>query len=387
MLPLAISVLDELIVASRATAGCAGAVSLERRVVLLSRDTGLASIVGLALANGDRVAQIRSTAELADWSEETVAAVVLDSRPQSHQLRYKQVRDRWRGPLVMLLERGERRPNLPPDGARRFLYRPFSAADFTAVLATPPPQLGVVETAVIDAWSRHARPDAPAKRPEGLSYRASWGPSARRRLRAWAWTVAAMMGLLLVFNVSDQRPCGQDCASFGAVAGASESRAPLTPRPPSRSGGGSGGGRTGQSTTPAAPEPGGPAGVPLVSGIGGLIESINPITATDPTPPAAPKPVPGVPSPAPPPTTGPPPTTPTPTTGPTPTTAPPTTAPPTTAPPTTAPPTTAPPTTEPPTTAPPTTAPTTEPPTTAPPTTEPPTTAPPTTTAPAATTT
>jgi hypothetical protein len=346
-------------------------------VVLLSRDTGLASIVGLALANGDRVAQIRSTSELADWSEETIAAVVLDSRPQTHRLRYKQVRERYHGPLVMLLERGERRPNLPPDGARRFLYRPFSAADITAVLATPPPELGVLETAIIDAWSRHAGRDAPAKRTEGLSYRVSWGPSTRRRLRAWVWTVAAMMGLLLVFNLSDQSPCGPGCASFGAVAGASESRTPLTSRPASRGGGGSGGGRTGQSTTPG-PEPGRP-GVPLVSGIGGIIESINPITATDTTPPAAPTPVPGVPSPTPPPTTSPPPaTTPPPTTGPTPTTAPPTTAPPTTAPPTTAPPTTAPPTTEPPTTAPPTT----EPPTTAPPTTEPPTTAPPTTTEP-----
>ncbi|HEX8132943.1 MAG TPA: hypothetical protein VF880_05890, partial [Actinomycetes bacterium] len=281
--------------------------SLERRVVLLSRDTGLASIVGLALANGDRVAQIRSTAELADWSDETVAAVVVDSRPQTHRLRYKQVRDRYRGPLVMLLERGERRPNLPPDGARRFLYRPFSAADITAVLTTPPPTLGVLETAIIDAWSRHVGPDAPAKRPEGVPYRVSWGPSARRRLRAWAWTVAAMMGLLLVFNLSDQRPCGPGCASLGgAVAGASESRTPLTSsRPSSRGGGGggSGGGRTGHSTPPG-PEPGRPS-IPLVSGVGGLIESINPITATDPTPPAAPKPIPGVPSPTPPPTTAP----------------------------------------------------------------------------------
>jgi hypothetical protein len=352
-------------------------------VVLLSKDTGLASIVGLALANGDRVAQIRFASQLADWSEETVAAVVLDSGPQTHRRGYKQVRDRYRGPLVMLLDRGERRPDLPPDGARRFLYRPFSVADVTAVLATPPPALGALETTIIDAWSRHAGSEVPAKRPEGLAYRVSWGPSARRRLRAWAWTVAAMMGLLLVFNLSDHRPCGPGCASFGAVAGASESRTPLTSRPPSRGGGGgSGGGRTGQSTTPG-PEPGRPS-VPLVSGVGGLIESINPITATDPTLPAAPKPIPGVPSPTPTPTTGPtPPTTPPPTTGPpptttpTPTTAPPTTEPPTTAPPTTEPPTSAPPTTEPPTTAPPTT----EPPTTAPPTTEPPTTAPPTTAA------
>jgi hypothetical protein len=349
-------------------------------VVLLSRDSGLASIVGLAVANGDRVAHIRSLAELTDWSEDAVAAVVLDSRPELHRQRYKQVRDRYRGPLVMLLDRGERNPSLPPDGARRFLYRPFSAADVAAVLDTPPPKLGTLETAVIDAWSRHAGPEA-AKRPAGLSYRVSWGRSARRRLRAWAWTVAATVGVLLVFSVSDQSPCGPSCTRLNAVAGASESPTPLTSPPPSPGGAaGGGGGQAGSSATP--PSQPGPGGVPLVSGIGGLIQSINPVTAADPTPPAPPEPVPGVPSPTPPPTTAPtPPTTvPPPTTAPTPTTAPPTTAPPTTAPPTTAPPTTAPPTTAPPTTEPPTTAPpTTEPPTTLPPTTLPEPTLPPTT--------
>jgi hypothetical protein len=349
-------------------------------VVLLSRDNGLASIVGLAVTNGDRVAHIRSTSELTDWSEDAVAAVVLDSRPHLQRQGYKQIRDRYRGPLVMLLDRDERNPSLPPDGARRYLYRPFSAADVAAVLGAPPPKLGTLETAVIDAWSRHAEPDA-GKRSAGLSYRVSWGKSARRRLRAWAWTVAAMVAVLLVFGVSDQSPCGPGCtrvgAVAGAVAGASESRTPLTAKPPAQGGGAAGGGQGGQSATP--PSQPGPGGVPLVSGIGGLIQAINPVTAADPTPPAPPKPVPGVPSP-PPPTTAPPtpPTTAPPTTAP-PTTAPPTTAPPTTAPPTTEPPTTAPPTTEPPTTAPPTTEPpTTEPPTTAAATTEPPTTAPPT---------
>jgi hypothetical protein len=343
-------------------------------VVLLSRDNGLASIVGMAVTNGDRVAQIRSLAELTDWSEDAVAAVVVDSRPELHRQRYKQVRDRYRGPLVMLLDRGEHNPSLPPDGARRYLYRPFSAADVAAVLGTPPPKLGTLETAVIDAWSRHAGPDA-AKRPAGLSYRVSWGRTARRRLRAWAWTVAAMVGVLLVFSVSDQSPCGPSCTRPNAVAGASESPTPLTSQPPAAGGaavGGGGGGQAGSSATP--PSQPGLGGVPLVSGIGGLIQSINPVTAADPIPPAPPKPVSGVPSPTPPPTTAPPPptTAPNPTT---PTTVPtPTTAPPTTAPPTTEPPTTAPPTTEPPTTAPPTT----EPPTTAPLTSEPPTTAPPT---------
>jgi hypothetical protein len=353
-----------------------GAMYLERQVVLLSRDIGLASIVGLTLANGDRVAHLQSPGAMAEWSPTAVAAVVLDSRPPNHQLSYKQVRDRYRGPLVMLLDRDEGPPNLPPDGARRFLRRPFSATDLGAVLATAPAELGPLENAIIDSWVRHAAPDPPPPRPDGLAYRTSWKPSTRRRLRIWVASVAAMLGLLMVFNLSGQDSCGPGCTSIGpSVAGASESRTPLTSRPPSQGGGGRGGG---QSSTPASDPGTTPGGVPLAAGIGDLIQSINPITPTDTTPLSAPEPVPGVPSPAPPPGTTPP-TTPPPGTTP-PTTPPPTTAPPTT-PPTTAPPTTAPPTT-PPTTAPPTQPPTTappptEPPTTAPPPTEPPTTAPP----------
>jgi hypothetical protein len=361
-------------------------VTVERRVVLLSRDPGLASIAGRLLGNGDRVAHFGSATELSDWSEPVVAAVVLDSQPQARQLGYKEVRDRYRGPLVMLLDKGERSPDLPPDGARQFLYRPFKAADLSSVLASPPAELGALEAAIIGAWSRHATDGPASARRRGPSYGVSWGPSARRRLKAWAATVAAAVGLLLVFSLSDQGPCGPGCTSLGgAVAGAAEPPTPLTAPPAASSGGGGGGAGQPPGSSAASSQPPVPAvGIlPLVSGIGGIIQSINAITSTDTTTPAGPRAIVGVPAPPgtipPPGGTTPPPTTGPPTTGP-PTTAPPTTGPATTAPPTTEPPTTAPPTTEPPTTAPPTTAPpTTEPPTTAPPTTEPPTTAPPTT--------
>jgi hypothetical protein len=363
-------------------------VSVERRVVLLSRDPGLASITGRLLSNGDRIAHFRSAAELSDWSTPTVAAVVLDSKPQARRLSYKQVRDRYDGPLVMLLDKGERRPDLPPDGARQFLHRPFKAAELSKLLGTPTAELGAFEAAIIAAWSRHATAEQAVKARRGPSYRINWRPSLRRRVRAWAATVVALMGLLLVFGLSDQSPCTPGCTNFGgAVAGASESPSPLTS--PLTKSGGSGSRSTpppgsGSSSQPATPT----YGFPVVAGVGGLIESINPISTSDTTPPSGPTGIPGVPAPpgtttpppgtSLPPTTDPPPgTNPPPTTGP-PTTSPPTTTPPTTAPPTTEPPTTAPPTTEPPTTAPPTT----EPPTTAPPTTEPPTTEPPTTAAP-----
>jgi hypothetical protein len=355
-------------------------VVVERRVVLLSRDPGLASITGRLLSNGDRIAHFRSAAELADWSSPAVAAVVLDSQPQARRLGYKQVRDRYDGPLVMLLDKGERRPDLPPDAARHFLHRPFKAAELSKLLGTSTAELGPFEAAIIAAWSRHATAEQAVRARRGPSYRINWRPSLRRRVRAWAATVVALMGLLAVFGLSDQGPCPSGCASFGgAVAGASESESPQTSV--AGAGGASGGGDAKPPGSAASSQPPTPTGgsLPVVAGVGGLIQSINPISTSDTTPPSGPSGVAGVPAP---PGTTPPPTTAPPTTGP-PTTAPPTTGPPTTAPPTTAPPTTAPPTTAPPTTAPPTTAPpTTAPPTTAPPTTAPPTTDPPTTAAP-----
>jgi hypothetical protein len=363
-------------------------VLVERRVVLLSRDPGLISVTGRLLSNGDRITHLRSPVELSDWSASSVAAVVLDSQPQARRLSYKQVRDRYEGPLVMLLDQGERRPDLPPDGSRHFLHRPFRVAELSKLLGAPGPQLGQFEAAIIAAWSRHATAEQAARARRGPSYRIDWRPSLRRRVRAWAATVVALMGLLLAFGLSDQGSCGSACTSFGGggVAGATESGSPLT-APPGGSGGGGGAGRPpGSSGGSQPPTPAG-GGLPVVVGVGGLIDSINPITSDDTSPPTGPQAVPGVPAApgaAPPPATSPPPTTTPPGTNPPgtnpPTTGPPTTGPPTTGPPTTEPPTTAPPTTEPPTTEPPTTEPpTTEPPTTEPPTTEPPTTDPPTT--------
>ncbi|HEV3397940.1 MAG TPA: hypothetical protein VG693_01450, partial [Actinomycetes bacterium] len=206
----------------------------------------MASITGRLLSNGDRIAHFRSAAELSNWSTPTVAAVVLDSRPQARRLSYKQVRDRYDGPLVMLLDKGEPRPDLPPDGARRFLHRPFKAAELSRLLGTPTGELGAFEAAIIAAWSRHATAEQAVRARRGPSYRINWRPSLRRRVRAWAATVVALMGLLLVFGLSDQSPCTPGCTQFGgAIAGAAESPSPLTSTPQTKSGGGS------QSTPPS----------------------------------------------------------------------------------------------------------------------------------------
>jgi hypothetical protein len=322
------------------------------------------------VSNGDRIARYESAASLAECSTPQVAVVILDSQPHGRRLSYKQVRDRYGGPLIMLLDKGERWPDLPPDGARRYLHRPFEVAELSRLLNTPVPELGSLEAAIIAAWSRHATVEPPVPvRPRPSTQIPSWRPSPRRRARVWAATVVALMGLLLVLGLSNRGSCAPGCTQLGGpVAGAAESRTPLTSTPATGSAGGGGGGARPPGSSAASSEPPTPVGAtgfPVVTGIGGLIQSINPITGDDTTPPSGPEPVPGVPAPSgvsQPPASNPPGTSP-PTTDP-PTTAPPDTAPPTTAPPTTAPPTTAPPTTEPPTTAPPTTAETTAAPTT-----------------------
>src|SRR4029453_4711843 len=280
------------------------------------------------LSNGDRIAHFRSAAEVSDWSTPVVGAVVLDSQPQARRLSYKQVRDRYDGPLVMLLDKGERRPDLPPDVARPFLQRPFKAAELSKLLGTPTAELGPFEAAIIAAWSRHATAEQAVKARRGPSYRINWRPSLRRRARAWAATVVALMGVLLVFGLSDQGPCPAGCTSFGgAVAGAAESDVPKTSASGATARGGGGAPPKPPRASPPPPPPGPSApppqpptptgGFPVVTGVGGLIQSINPISISDTTPPAGPSGVAGVPAP--------------PGTNPPPTTAPPTTAPPTTA--------------------------------------------------------
>jgi hypothetical protein len=210
-------------------------VVVERQVVLLSRDEGLASTIGRLLSNGDRIARYHSAAELTDWSAPAVATVILDSQPQARRLSYKQVRDRYHGPMIMLLDSDEQRPDLPPDGARRYLHRPFEVADLSRLLDAPAAELGPLQAAVIAAWSRHVTVEPPVPvRPRPSTQVPSWGPSPWRRARVWAATVVALVGLLLVVGLSGRGSCAPGCTQVGGpVAGAAEAGTPPDTTPTS----------------------------------------------------------------------------------------------------------------------------------------------------------
>ena len=358
-----------------------GTVSVERRVVLLSRDPGLASITGRLLSNGDRIAQFRSAAELSNWSTPVVAAVVLDSRPQARRLSYKQVRDRYDGPLIMLLDKGERRPDLPPAGPASSCTARSGRPSCPSCWARQPPSSGrsrprsSLPGRATPPPSRRSRPgEAPPTGSTG-GRRCGGGPVPGRPRSSPSWACCWCSA-----SARTQSPCTPGCTNFGGAVAEIHPTEPLpadqvwrqrqprhpaprvlwrlvpAPGPHRRVPGGRRGWRADPVHQPHLHHRHQPALGPHQRRRGPRPSGHQPAPDHEPR--------------NPPPTTNPPGTNPPPTTTPT------TTAPPTTAPPTTAPPTTAPPTTDPPTTAPPTTAPpTTQPPTTAPPTTAPPTTA------------
>jgi hypothetical protein len=268
------------------------AVVVGRQVVLLSRDEGLASTIGRLLPNGDRIAHFHSAAELADWSAPEVAAVILDSQPHARRLSYKQVRERYGGPLIMLLDMDEQRPALPPDGARQFLRHPFMVAELSRLLDAPAAELEPFEAAIIAAWSRRATVEPPVPvRSRLFAQIPSWRPSARRRARVWAATIVALVGLLLVVGLSDNGSCAPWCTQFGgAIAGAAEHGTPLTSTLSTGPAGGGSGSSAGvqppgsAAASSQSPTPTGGSGFPVAAGVGGLIQSTSPITGSDTTP-------------------------------------------------------------------------------------------------------
>jgi hypothetical protein len=107
------------------------------RVIVLSRDRGLASVGGELLDHGQALTRFVSPAELPDWLSQPVAAVVLDFPRRARGIVYRQLRQRYQGPVLALLEPGETSSGLPTDRGRlEVLQRPFRGEQLSSTLAT-----------------------------------------------------------------------------------------------------------------------------------------------------------------------------------------------------------------------------------------------------------
>jgi len=120
-----------------------GEVGPGRRLLLLSESAGLAAVLARLLDRRDRITRTGWSREAADQRGLGEAdLVVLDVPRAGRAAAFQQLRRRYQGPVVVLVERGDDGHALPADEARTLLARPFSSHDLRAALGLPEPPAG-----------------------------------------------------------------------------------------------------------------------------------------------------------------------------------------------------------------------------------------------------
>jgi hypothetical protein len=210
--------------------------NMPQRVTFLYRGMRLGAEL-LALHGEHRhVNVISSPVELVNGPPADV--VVIDVPAPDRRAACEQVRRHHRGPLIVLLGRGESGQDLPPDHNRTLLTHPFSIRRLSAALAMPAPTL--------PTWDPAAHPllvPPPVARPGGPD--TSRGPTPRpvaqavpRPTRSWrerrlvrvsAISVMAALLFMGAFAVASQGDrCGPGCDE---LAGADLVAPPSTTAP------------------------------------------------------------------------------------------------------------------------------------------------------------
>jgi len=111
-----------------------------RRLLLLSESAGLAAVLTRLLDRRDRLTRTGWSREATDQGGLGEAdLVVLDVPRAGRAAAFQQLRRRYQGPVVVLVERGDDGHALPADEARTLLARPFSSHDLRAALGLPAP--------------------------------------------------------------------------------------------------------------------------------------------------------------------------------------------------------------------------------------------------------
>ena len=117
-----------------------GEVGPPRRLLLLSESAGLAAVLTRLLDRRDRLTRTGWSREATDQGGLGEAdLVVLDVPRAGRAAAFQQLRRRYQGPVVVLVERRDDGHALPADRARTLLARPFSSHDLRAALGLPAP--------------------------------------------------------------------------------------------------------------------------------------------------------------------------------------------------------------------------------------------------------
>jgi hypothetical protein len=154
-----------------------GEVGRGRRLLLLSESAGLAAVLTRLLDRRDRITRTGWSAQATDQVGLGEAdLVVLDVPRAGRAAACQQLRRRYHGPIVVLVERGDGGRALPADQARTLLARPFSTDDLRAALGLPAPPAGSHREAPRTPRPTAIRPTPPA--PKAAAPGAADAPAA-----------------------------------------------------------------------------------------------------------------------------------------------------------------------------------------------------------------
>jgi hypothetical protein len=103
-----------------------------RHVMMICRDPERVSDLAAALDEVDKLTVVDSPAAVVDHDGVTVDAIVVDLPADTRRAVYQEVRERYRGQLVVPVGHPAGGAGGPPDPARRVLVRPFPATAMVA---------------------------------------------------------------------------------------------------------------------------------------------------------------------------------------------------------------------------------------------------------------
>jgi hypothetical protein len=248
------------------------------RVLLLSDSAGLAAVLGGLLRGEERLVRAGSLREAAEGGGLAgTDAVVLDSHPDGRLAALDQLRQVYDGPLVVLVERGLRGSDLPPDDARTVLVRPFAAEDLGAVLGLPPADAATpAEAAAPLELAAAAHGGARWRRARLLPTELLHAWRARRWVRMAGFWAVCLLAFLIAFVLAAQDD------SLGSVVVTPLSTVAVEPGAPATTAG------------DVRVTSSGPAGTQGAGGFRGATQTVpGPTTAADPATTSTRSPAPG----------------------------------------------------------------------------------------------
>jgi len=164
-----------------------------QNVVLISKDSSLASVLEAMIAGPRALRILGSSSEFPDPAEFAADTVVLDLPYRVRWAAFQQVRERYSGRMIVTVSSERETEGWSPDPACWFLVRPFGADDVLRALRAPVPPGPAARAASATRRrrpaGREAGPPRPAAAPAPRVAEAAPEPASRLSSEESLWEV------------------------------------------------------------------------------------------------------------------------------------------------------------------------------------------------------